>query len=356
MTAAVGDRRAAVVNLIAAARSIYDRRETCVADLATSTGLSRAGVELGFQSLEIDATEAQVQKLLDSVPLADRVHVILAANVFVAPLRAIVLARAAAPTVTVRPSRRDPWLARALVAEAKDPSISITPDLDVGEILSGEVHVYGHDETVAAVRARVRCGVLVRAHGAGMGVAFVSRAAECERAAHDLAADVVAFDQRGCLSPRAAFVEGGALRAREFAHALHRQLASWGKRVPRGLLSPDERRDATRWRDAVAFSSELLDAADHAVAFSAETATPWLPPAGRHVLVVAAPTLEHVTRWLAPIAAFVVAVGSDDPGRARGIFPDHARLDFLGRMQRPPLDGPVDRRASHSVRPQICPG
>jgi hypothetical protein len=52
----------------------------------------------------------------------------------------------------------------------------------------------------------------------------------------------------------------------------------------------------------------------------------------------------------------VLAVGSDDPQRAQAIAPDHARLDLLGRMQHPPLDGPVDRRASRPVKPRSCRG
>jgi GNAT superfamily N-acetyltransferase len=356
MSESAGERRAAVLNLVAAARSVYDDRERHASDLMASTGLTRAGVELGFESLEIDATEPQVRKLLDSVKVTDRVHVVLAANVFVAALRAIVLARAAAPRVTVRPSRRDPWLARALVATAGDPAIAIAPDLDVGEVPSGEVHVYGRNDTIAAVRERVRVGVLVRAHGTGVGLALVSQAAECRRAARDLAADVVPFDQRGCLSPRAAIVEGDIARARDLAQALHQELTQWERRVPRGLLGQGERHEAARWRDAVAFSSELLDAPDHAIAIADVTVPAWLPPPGRHVLVVAAPTLEHVARWLAPLSPFVLAVGSDDPQRAQAIAPDHARLDLLGRMQHPPLDGPVDRRASRPVKPRSCRG
>jgi hypothetical protein len=44
-------------------------------------------------------------------------------------------------------------------------------------------------------------------------------------------------------------------------------------------------------------------------------------------------------------ARFVVAIGSDDPQAAAAIAPEHARVSPLGRMQLPPLDGPVDRRA-----------
>jgi hypothetical protein len=346
MMTSASDRQAAVLNLIAAARSVYVQRERWVADLARGTGLTHAGVILGFDSLEHDATAMQLRELLDSVDETDRVHVVLSANVFVAPLRAIVLARAAAPRVTVRPSRRDPCLARALVNAANDPAIAITPDLDVGELSSGEVHVYGRDETIIAVRRRIRAGVLLRAHGTGMGVAFVSRAAARDRSAHNLATDVVPFDQRGCLSPRVAMVEGDEARARDFAEALHDELSEFARRIPRGLMSKNERQETARWRDTMEFSGRLFEGPDHAVALAPCIDPAWIPPPGRHVVVVATPSIERAAESLAPVSAFVVAVGSDDPARARCVFPAHTRVGPLGRMQHPPLDGPVDRRGA----------
>jgi hypothetical protein len=344
MTASTDERRSAVHNLIAAARRVYEERERLVADLMASTGLTRPGVILGFESLEHDATEPELRELVVMTPTTDRVHVVLAANVFVAPLRAIVLARAAAPRVTVRPSRRDPWLARAIVETAKDPAIVVTADLDVDELPSGEVHVYGRDETIAAVRQRVRPGVVVRAHGTGMGAAFVSRAADCDQSARNLAADIVPFDQRGCLSPRVAMVEGDGGRARRFAAALHTELTEFQSRIPRGALSRNEGHEAARWRDTVAFSAHIFEGRDHAVALAHDSVPPWIPPPGRHLFVVATQTIEQAAAWLAPVSAFVVTVGSDDPTRARGAFPAHVRVGLLGRMQHPPLDGPVDRR------------
>ena len=45
-------------------------------------------------------------------------------------------------------------------------------------IEAGAIHVYGRDETIAAVRAAARPGVVVRGHGAGLGVALVTPAAD----------------------------------------------------------------------------------------------------------------------------------------------------------------------------------
>jgi hypothetical protein len=80
------------------------------------------------------------------------------------------------------------------------------------------------------------------------------------------------------------------------------------------------------------------------VAVSTEAIAPWIPPPGRHVLVVPAQTVQQAAHWLAPISEFVVALGTDDLARSEPYFPRHARRSPLGRMQHPPLDGPVDLR------------
>jgi hypothetical protein len=61
--------------------------------------------------------------------------------------------------------------------------------------------------------------------------------------------------------------------------------------------------------------------------------------------------LDEARAALATIARFVVTVGAAAPGRlassdGAGVVPVHARIARLGAMQRPRLDGPVDRRGS----------
>jgi hypothetical protein len=353
---ALGARVADVRRLLEAARRVYDEKGALVADLARATGLSQEGVALGFESLEREASDAELEALVASAGDAAHVHVILSANVFIAPLRAIALARAASVRVTVRPSSRDPVLATALVAAAGDPAVTIVPSHDDhAEIpaAADRVDVYGRDETIATVRAAVRTGVAVRGHGAGLGVAVVTEGESIEAAARALACDVVPFDQRGCLSPRIVFVEGTAERGAAFAGSLDECLSLAASRVPRGRLTEAEQADATRWRDALTFVGRVWGGGDHVVAFAAFAGNVPLavPPPGRHVLVVAAPDPGEIQAALAPMARFVVTVGASDLARlasslAASVVPAHARLARLGAMQRPPLDGPVDRRVS----------
>lgn len=318
-----------------ALRRIVDAAKEIAADpalvgkLVLATGLSEAGVRLALdQHLEVDATDAELEALRAKVSPASRVHVILSANVFVGALRALVLARAAATQVTVRPSRREPVFATALVEALADPAVTLSerePD-------EGELHVYGRDETIAAIRART--SLVVRAHGAGMGVAYVPADADLPATAARVAADVVPFDQRGCLSPRIVFVEGDP---EALADALAEALAARERDVPRGALTGAERAELERWADSVAFAGTLRRGPAWAVAVAE---VPALPPPGRHVLVLP----WRGARSLEPMARYVVAVGAPTAEAARRIAPPHARVSRLGEMQKPRLDGPVDLR------------
>jgi hypothetical protein len=340
----VADRIAAVRVLLAAAREVYGKRASFVDELVRTTGLSPTGVALGFEALERDATDEELRSLVAAAGNTARVHVVLSANVFTAPLRAIALARAAADFVSVRPSRRDPTLARALVEAARDPNIQMGEEREVGAIHPCEVHVYGRDQTIREIRGSVQPDVVVRGHGAGLGVAIVALHESMGLSAISLARDVVTFDQRGCLSPRVVFVEGDEAVGASFAEAIHLELASAHTTNPRGALSPAERGEATYWADKAAFAGQVFTAEDHAVCCANAFSPVLVPPPGRHLLVVPTRTLESAFAALQPLARHIVAVGTDDPARVRALAPAHARVSPLARMQNPPLDGPVDRR------------
>jgi hypothetical protein len=135
-----------------------------------------------------------------------------------------------------------------------------------------------------------------------MGIAVITESADLDAAAEALADDVIAFDQRGCLSPRIAFVAASSAFA--FGEKLHAALTAREQRIPRGELSSSERADAQRYADTLRFAGTLYEGS-------------------------------------------IVAIGLDDPNHSIvPRLPQHARTSALGRMQRPRLDGPVDRRSS----------
>ncbi len=127
--------RADVARVVEAARKVAGDRGRLVEELVASTGLTRQGVELAFaRHLELEPTDAEIDALAASAGAAKHVVVILSANVFVAALRAIAIARAASPSVVVRPSRREPHFARALVEAAADPGLTLANDVDLARL------------------------------------------------------------------------------------------------------------------------------------------------------------------------------------------------------------------------------
>ena len=342
----VAERIADVRRLQQAACAAIGERATLVPAIVESTGLSTEGVELALsRHLEIESTDADLVKLVERAGDVSRVAVVLSANVFVGALRALALARAASTDVVVRPSRRDPAFARALVHAAIAGGVTglrLDESLDVASVEDGEIHVYGRDDTIAEVRAKAR--VRVRGHGSGMGVVWISRDADLEQAAGGLADDVVAFDQRGCLSPRIAFVHGDEARALELADALHAELERRAVTVPRGDVPVDERAAAGRYVATMTYACRALVGLQHGIGVAPPGTPLVLPPPYRHVHVAACETLEAAAQLLAPLAKGVVTVGSDDASAARVLAPRWARLASIGAMQRPPLDGPVDLR------------
>jgi hypothetical protein len=344
----VAERVADVRRLVHAARAVA-RDPTLHEALIRTTHLSRRGVELALsEHLETSPTEADLLRLVARAGNVQRVHVVLSANVCVGALRALAVARAAAPRVTAAPSRREPAFARALAREASDPGLTIEDALPIESVQVGEIHVYGRDDTIADVCARAVAGVRVRGHRSGLGVACVSSGADLDAAAVALAADVVPFDQRGCLSPRVVLVQGSARRAETLSAMLDRMLALAEERVPRGELAPDEVREAARYESALAFAGRVWRGANHLVGLASSGAPLLLAPAGRHVHVAVVGSAQEARALVAPLARFVAAVGFDDPAFGSEIVGHVVRTSALGRMQKPALDGPVDLRLTQS--------
>jgi hypothetical protein len=274
----------------------------------------------------------------------------LSANVCTAALRALAVAVATAPRVSVRPSRRDPALATLLVrALAEDGAFAAAGGaIDLVEAISAqpgdELHVYGSDATVHEITASAAPGVVVRGHGAGLGVAVIGPEDALDQAASAVARDVIPFDQRGCLSPRAVLVEGDARRAGDFALALHTALGALSATVPRGSLDPETLAEIARYRASLQAVGDLWEGRDHVVGLDPAPRALVLPPAARVVHVVPAAAGAAL---IGPWAGYLTTVGADAgaglAAAVRALAP-HARRARLGEMQRPPLDGPVDLR------------
>jgi hypothetical protein len=110
----------------------------------------------------------------------------------------------------------------------------------------------GSDETLDAVRRRLRASTRFLGYGHRVSFAFVTSDAlarfEARRTIAAAANDVVAWNQLGCLSPHVFYVEHGAVGAEKFAELLAADLASVEAVEPRGALSTEEAAAITHQR------------------------------------------------------------------------------------------------------------
>jgi hypothetical protein len=102
----------------------------------------------------------------------------------------------------------------------------------------------GSDETLAAIRQRLPSPVRFLGYGHRVSFAYVASGAlsgfHAKKVVPQAAADVVAWDQLGCLSPHVIYVEhGGAVAAEQFAEMLADELAQREETEPRGEVSTE---------------------------------------------------------------------------------------------------------------------
>jgi hypothetical protein len=256
----------------------------------------------------------------------------------------------------VRPSRRDPvvteLLVRALAEESKFDSFGGA--LKIVETVcpkpGDELHLYGSDESIVTITEGLPEGVVIRAHGTGIGIAVVGERVgegrDLALAVKTIARGVGVFDQRGCLSPRFVLVEGDALRAEMVSVELHGAMRRFSRRYPRGVLDSGLQAEISRYRATMEAIGSYWFGPSHAVGFDPAPRALVLPPAARIVHVVPA-NAQHVQTLLAPWIRHVTAIGMNDEGALSAAIsksiPD-ARRSPLECMQRPLLDGPVDGR------------
>ena len=353
MSWAFDSREARIRRLTEAAAKIADPEQQLgrrARELLTATtGLSAEGVDYALRHcLETHPSEAEIRALCESVPSAPRAHVLLSANVFVAALRAIALAIAAAPLVEVRVSRREPHMA-ALLHQGAPGLFRLVEEL--APLPSDHVWAYGRDATIAALRGDLPAGIVLHAHGDGVGVVVVAPEGDLPEAlsevrglAHPLALDVVAFDQRGCLSPRIVAVQGSAELTEELGRSLARELALLEHDIPRGEMSTEELGDQTWYCETMTYVAELLPAGRGAVGIDLHPGRVLLPPAGRVLHVLRVDDLAWFQRALGDVVTAVGVGGSERTWNEVCELWPRARHSPVGQMQSPRLDGPVDRR------------
>ena len=341
-------RRARLEPLFESARSLADgtteRGRLARERLIASSALSAQGVDFALQRcLEVAPDEREIAALIRSTPEAQVAHVLLSANVFVAAHRAIAIALAASAQVRVRASRREPEMAELLLAGAPG-SFQLVKELSPH---SGDrLWAYGSDETMDEVAVTLPAGVALHAHGSGFGIAVLDgphAGPELGELLTGLAEDIALFDQRGCLSPRVVLVNAPLEFAVELSRELALELAKVEQSIPRGQLTLPELGEIAKYRDTAHFTGEVFEAGLGFVTLG-QTSGWLLPPTGRNIHVLVTPDVIATLTPYRPLLTSCAFAGSPAVReQLRRALPG-ARVCGFGEMQRPPFDGPVDRR------------
>lgn len=351
------ERAKRLLALLEAAKKLADPAEPLGREarerLPAATGLSPAGVALALERhLEHRLTRGDVASLVQRAEKAERSHVLLSANVFTASFRAIALALAQSPRVSVRASRREEVFPE-LLFRGSGECFSLVPELAPAP--GDHFWAYGSDETLREVSGRLPLGVTFHGHGSGMGAILLApvgpvKEAELEELCAAIARDVVVFDQRGCLSPRLVLVDASRSFAEMVTKGLVRALDEAEERIPRGTLSTDELADLRRFEGTMTFVGGLHVGTTSLVALDPVDERLYVPPSARSLTVtVTRRPLERLAELAPRLTTVGLAASETMAARVRALLPGR-RVVELGKMQLPLFDGPVDARPSATRR------
>lgn len=335
--------------------------------LAGSSGLRvsnvRWGVETTLESVTADALASIVHHARLAGPARTTmrprgVHaVILAGNVFTASLRALYVPLCLGNPVIAKASPRSDLFAH-LVARAlsetdpifRDAAAVVTFSSDevaLTDLLLSRAHTvaaYGSDETIRAIQMRLGSGTRLLPHGHGLGLAYIEGEGT-DADAEAFAEDVIAYDQRGCLSPHALLTTGDA---HAFAERLRKALSGASFRRPRGSLPVEVGAAQVQWRGVAQARGDLFEGLDFAVSVEG-AGRPRLSPGYRNVSITTVADRAEFVRIASSFGAHLkaVGVGGIEP-QALALPPGSVpRISKLGAMQRPPIDAPWEGAPPH---------
>jgi len=221
----------------------------------------------------------------------------------------------------------------------------------------------GSDETLAAIRAQLPAKVRFLGYGRRVSFGFVAREVLREepvaQIVSNVADDVIAWDQNGCLSPHVFYVEErGAVESDQFAQLLAVELAKREASEPRGKVSVEAAASiASRRAIYETIASHRADAK----IWSSPDSTAWtvvfehdvnfrFSPLNRFIFVKPVSDVAAVMPGVDEIHGKVSTVGiAAPPEKMRELALRFARWGAtricpLGQMQNPPLTWRHDGR------------
>jgi hypothetical protein len=221
----------------------------------------------------------------------------------------------------------------------------------------------GSNTTLAAIRQGLPGRVRFVGYGHRVSFGYVSAEAlarfELKKTLHRAAADVVAWNQLGCLSPHLFYIEhGGTVSAEKFGEMLAGELAELEATEPRGNVPTEEAANIATKRSIYEVRAA---ATNHTKMWGSEGSTAWtvvyeaemqfqLSCLNRFVYVKPAPDLAEALRHAEGVRGMVSTVGLAASGeKAQQLARQLARWGVprvcpLGRMQNPPLTWRHDGR------------
>ncbi len=349
----------------------HDKRDA----LSRATGLSVSMIDWATRTtlgtIREDALLALAQQArstsdqaLDPVAM---LSVVLAGNVFTASVRGVVVPLLFGVPVLAKASSKETMFTAMLKDALRSADSRLGASMDLvtfpgGDIereaalieLAEAVSVYGGDETIAAMKARLGDASLI-AHGHGVSLAYCGTGALDDAHIDDtiagLSLDICAYDQRGCLSPQLVYVEETPHQSvANFAKRLADEgLGPMSRTLPRGPLPVPVGAAQAQWRGIAEVEGTLVRGDTYALSIRQAQPIRW-SPAYRNVTLAPVRGLDEAFKAMAPIGSSLKCVGTD----AASMSDVRARLTqspqlrayacAIGAMQTPTLDAPADGR------------
>jgi hypothetical protein len=221
----------------------------------------------------------------------------------------------------------------------------------------------GNDKTLAAIQSRLPAKIRFLGYGQRVSFGFVTREVLRDETVAEIisrvADDVIAWDQNGCLSPHAIYVEErGAVESDKFAGLLAAELMKRETVEPRGRITIE---DSAAIASRRSMYETLAAHRGDVKIWQSQNSTAWtvvfehevrfhFSPLNRFVFVKPVPDLEMVLQGVDELKGKVSTAGiAATPDKLKELAPQLARWGVTricpaGQMQNPPLTWRHDGR------------
>jgi hypothetical protein len=292
---------------------------------------------------------------------------IYAGNVPTVPVWPLFSALLLKSALLAKTSAQEPLLAPLLARTIADEDVELgaciavvwwkggTDELERAALAAAPaVLAFGGETAIASVTHQLRPDAKFVLHGPKVSLAYIGRAALGRAAlpglAKQVAEDVALYDQQGCLSPHAVYVErGGAATPVDFAAALGEALEEASASLPRREPSASEAASVQLYRAQARFEasgdpSNRILAAGSGTTWTVvcENGARFEPgPAHRVVRVHAITGPEEFERAIGPSLRYVEALAVEERGPRRAVLAARfaglgiPRIAAVGALQRP---------------------